>query len=168
MGLWHGPEGLEGYDTAQVCLNGHVINEYATSRAEHNQKFCSRCGEKTVTQCSTCSHAIRGYYHIPGDVGGLDFVAPSFCPECGKPYPWTERAIAAAKELISEADDLKDEEKESLKKSVQDLTADTPATQVAAMRFKRLLPKVGKEVGEALRKIVVDIASEAAKKTLFP
>jgi hypothetical protein len=43
-----------------------------------------------------------------------------------------------------------------------------PSTQVAVIRFKRILPKTGKEIAEAVRSIVVDIASEAAKKLLWP
>lgn len=120
-------------------------------------------------QCPGCNHAIRGYYHVPGIIGGTRaYRVPLFCHECGKPYPWTNNAIEAAKELIAEANELKAEEKESLNKTVIELVGDTPGTHAAAVRFKKLIPKVGKEVGEALRKIVVDIASEATKKALFP
>jgi hypothetical protein len=31
----------EGYDIAQVCLNGQVVNFSAGSLSEHNENFCS-------------------------------------------------------------------------------------------------------------------------------
>jgi hypothetical protein len=57
-------------------------------------------------------------------------------------------------------------EKEALSKSLDDLVKDTPQTQVAATRFKKLLSKVSKEGGTALREILVSVLSETAKKTL--
>ena len=32
---------LSGYDTAQICLEGHVINWFAESRQERNQDYCN-------------------------------------------------------------------------------------------------------------------------------
>lgn len=32
------------FDTAQVCLNGHIINRQAESNPEANSKFCKQCG----------------------------------------------------------------------------------------------------------------------------
>ena len=78
------------------------------------------------------------------------------------------QGIKAARELIAEAEKLSPEERESLSKSLDDLVRDTPGTHVAAIRFKKFLPKAGREVADALRSIVVDIASEAAKKALYP
>jgi hypothetical protein len=163
--LWE--DGLAGYDTAQVCLNGHTINEYARSRPELNQKFCGKCGEKTITQCPSCSHFIQGHSHVPGDVAPSDYTAPAFCHNCGEPYPWTARGLTAARELISEAENLKPEEKELLSKSLDDLVRDTPGTQVAAIRFKKFISKAGKETADALRKIIVDVGSETARKLLY-
>src|SRR2546429_4133939 len=31
------------FDVAQICLNGHLINETATTHAENNQPFCEDC-----------------------------------------------------------------------------------------------------------------------------
>ena len=74
----------------------------------------------------------------------------------------------AARELILEAEKLSVEEREILSKSLDDIVHDTPSTQLSVVRFKRLLPKTGREIAEALRSIVVDIASEAAKKAIWP
>ncbi len=53
------------YDTAQICINGHVINSMSKSHPEHNKKFCDKCGEPTITNCPKCNAPIRGHYHEP-------------------------------------------------------------------------------------------------------
>jgi len=50
---------------------------------------------------------------------------------------------------------------------LDDLIVETPRTQLAAVRFKNLAAKAGRETAGALRSIIVDIASEAAKKAIF-
>ena len=157
----------EGYDIAQICLNGHVINKEVNEFPQHNQEFCDKCGEKTITKCEKCNANIRGEYYVPGVMAiGFNFPAPKFCYKCGSPYPWTERGLVAAKELAEEIDNLTKEEKEILKKSLDELTKDSPNTQVAALRFKRIMSKVGKSVGDPLKEILINIVSEAGKKAL--
>ena len=48
------------------------------------------------------------------------------------------------------------------------ITTDTPRTKVAATRLGKFLRKMGKGTAQAIRDVAVDIASEAAKKILFP
>jgi len=102
-----------------------------------------------------------------GTLNYTDLQLPSFCPECGKPYPWTEAKLKAAQELSDEIDNLSPEEREILKKSLDDIVRDTPQTPVAATRFKKLVAKAGKVAADGLRDILVDIASEAAKKIIW-
>ena len=92
---------------------------------------------------------------------------PSFCEACGKPYPWTERKLQAAKELIDREQSLAPHEKIALEADISDITHDAPRTQAAAIRIKGFLAKVPGVVGSALRDIVVDVASEAAKKIIL-
>jgi len=42
------------YHTAQICLNGHIINESIEEYPEKNEKFCSLCGSETITECPSC------------------------------------------------------------------------------------------------------------------
>jgi hypothetical protein len=99
-------------------------------------------------------------------LGGFD--VPAYCHSCGKPYPWTAARIDAAKELSDELDGLTAEEKEQLKKSIDDIVVDTPRTTVAATRFKRLASKAGKGAVDSFKSILISVLSEAAKKILFP
>jgi len=91
---------------------------------------------------------------------------PRFCAECGKPFPWTERAVSAAKELADEVEGIDDTEREKAKNSFIALASDTPQTTVAATRVKKLIAKAGPIVGNGIREIVVSIATEAAKKSM--
>ena len=157
------------YDAAQICIKGHVITESSVSRPELNQNFCDKCGAPTITNCQNCNAPIRGDYHVPG-VLHVSLSPPkpsSFCHKCGKPYPWTEAKLKAAKELSDELDNLSPEERDILKKSLDDIVRDTPQTPVAATRFKKIAAKVGKVAAQQLRKLVVDIASETAKKIIL-
>lgn len=155
------------YRTAQICLNGHVITKDLELSPELASKFCPNCAQATISACE-CGEPIRGRYHIP-DVFVLssDYSAPAYCHACAKPFPWTSRSLDAARELIAEMDNLSDDEKEQLSRSLDDLLVDTPKTQVAAVRFKKFATKAGSTMGGALRDILVDVMSEAAKKAVF-
>ena len=177
------------YDTAQICTNGHVINWMSISKPEYNRRFCDKCGAQAITNCQYCNAIIKGYYHkgrltmekyerrirealdaIPDPM--LDYnttlTRPSFCPNCGKPYTWTEAKLKAAQELSDELDNLSPEERSLLKKSLDDIVRDTPQTTVAATRFKRLVAKAGKPAADAFKDILVDVLSETAKKIIWP
>ena len=177
------------YDTAQICANGHVINWMSISKPEYNRGFCDKCGAPTTTNCQYCDAKIMSYYHagrftleehdkrmreimdrIPNAV--LDYntalTLPIFCSNCGKPYPWTEAKLKAAKDLSDELDNLSPAERETLKKSIDDIVCETPQTTVAVSRFKRLVAKAGKPAADAFRDILVDILSEAIKKSIWP
>lgn len=153
------------YDTAQICTNGHVINEQLISSPHIKKKFCDRCGAPTITKCQYCRVTIKGAYHTRSSTSS--FTRPSFCPDCGKPYPWTEAKLKAAKELADLLEDLSPEERAILKKSLDDIISDTPQTAVAANKIKILIAKVGKIAAEQLRQLIVDIASETAKKIIL-
>ena len=155
------------YDTAQVCLNGHVISSFAASQPQSNQKFCAECGAGTITACPACSTSIRGNYHVPGVIGFFDYNKPAYCYNCGKPFPWTAASLEAASDLVDDLDTLSQEEKQQLKESFPDLVRDTPRTAVAESRFKRLTKKAGSETVWAMRSILIDVVSEAVKKSIF-
>jgi len=157
------------YDAAQICTNGHMINSQSVYRPEHNREFCDKCGAPTITKCQKCNSSIKGYYHVPIFIqpNYTKLPLPSFCPDCGKPYPWTEAKLKAAKELSDMLEELSLEERDLLKKSIDDIVLDTPQTPVAVNRFKMLVAKVGRVAAEQLRELVVDIASETAKKIIL-
>ena len=154
------------YDTAQICQNGHKINSSFTEYPQFNQKFCSDCGAKTITTCQSCNTKIRGYYS--DSIVIAPYVVPSYCHECGAAYPWTSGILEAANLLAEEFDELDEAEIEKLKGTLPDLIHNTPKTKVAETRFKKIMRKVGIESYSAMRELLVDVTSEAIKKSLFP
>jgi hypothetical protein len=43
------------YDVAEICLNGHLINEYAATHGDENQPFCNDCGAATIYNAKNVS-----------------------------------------------------------------------------------------------------------------
>lgn len=161
MGSW--------YDTAEICKNGHVITNMAGSSPQFRKKFCDKCGAGTITQCQECATEIQGYYHVEGVLSfSDDYVAPAFCFNCGKPYPWTEVSLQAAKDLAQELDELSADERKILVASLDDLIRETPKTMLATTRFKKIVAKVGLEAAQGFKSILINIVSEAAKKSIWP
>jgi hypothetical protein len=156
------------YDIAQVCPNGHVSNDSTRRYPQHSAAFCQDCGEQNITACPRCSTGIRGDYYAPGLVGPPGYTPPSFCYNCGSPFPWTERRIKAAEELATDSGELSSEELAQFKENVPPLMKTSPQTAVAANRVKKLLMKVGKGTAQGIRDILVDVVSEAAKKVIWP
>ncbi len=156
----------EWYDTAQFCLNGHVINIEYDERPAKNKPFCPKCGANTITQCQNCGSHIQGYHHSQGP-SYPGYTAPKFCHNCGVPYPWTESRLSAARGLVNELAGLTDDEKQTLNKSLDDIVKDTPNRETAIVKIKKILPRLGQEVAEALREILVDILSDSVRKALW-
>ncbi|WP_168221992.1 DUF2321 domain-containing protein [Aquisphaera giovannonii] len=155
----------QGYDVAQVCMNGHMMNSASRGMPDGNKSFCDRCGEKTITSCPSCNNCISG----------LDWDGPSpepepalHCEHCGKSYPWTERKKAAALELFAELLDLDNKQKEQLSQDLDAVASDVPRTKVAAVRIDTLLAKVKDQGADMLKGVLVEVMSESAKKMMWP
>jgi hypothetical protein len=157
------------YDTAQICVNGHVTTDMLKTAPAHAQKFCSECGAPTITACENCGESIRGEYFVPGAIAlGSHYSPPKYCHACGAIFPWTAKTLEAAREL---ADDLalSDDEKQIIKDKLPDIAQDTPTAEVSAIKVKRLLDKArpaGSVVVGVLYKLLIDYASETTKKIL--
>lgn len=156
-----------GYDVAEICLNGHLSNSKTINYPHHCRPYCEKCGEATITACPSCHKQIRGYYHVPGFYGSRDIDTPSFCLNCGKAFPWTERKQQAAIDLFLE-ESMDESDRKEFRQSIEQIAKDTPQAQVASKRINRLLGKIGKETASAIRDIIVDMVGEAAKKMLMP
>lgn len=157
------------HDVSQICLNGHTISRSIRQSPEFARPFCTKCGEPTITNCAECNQPIPGEYHVEGivAVGFSDPPPPSFCHACGRPYPWTQRGIASAIALAQEMEGLSESDREVLKQSLDDIQREGPGTELAAVRFKKIMAKVGMESYSSMKNIVVNVVSEAVRKTLF-
>ncbi len=156
---------MSDYYARQTCLNGHIISNSIGAPFATPQNHCGKCGERTIIECPSCNAPQRG---MSKDALGYGTKTPlAYCPNCGKPYPWTERQRAVAAALVNEEEQLGEEEKQMLTASIPDLIADTPSTVLAATRFKRIVGKAGEGFRRAMYKFAVDFSSETAKKIVL-
>ena len=154
-------EGL--HDIAQICLNGHVVNALFNSLPQFNENYCGICGKETITSCLNCNASIKGHYIGPITT---HYEAPNYCSECGNPYPWIERGIKSIGELI-ELTEANREDKDTIMEGINDIMISTPSTQATATRMRTFLDGASKHVATAIREIIVEIASDAAKKIIL-
>lgn len=157
----------QSYEVQQVCLIGHVTNNCA-SDASKNQNFCEICGAKTIASCQYCKGPIRGGHKF--NPGPAHPRPDAYCLHCGKPFPWTESKLSAVRAIAEESENLDAQDREQLDTLLPDLIAktETPRTQLAILKMKKLIKKGGSVFAEVLRKTLVDVVSESAKKVLFP
>lgn len=154
----------EGYSCPQICLNGHVLSGDTACKSQKSARFCPKCGSAVIHDCQSCRAPLRGNYRTSR------YVAPctpqNYCYSCGAAYPWTIVRIQTAKEHVAESEGLDDVDRKQLDGVIDDLVAGGPRTELAASQFGRLMKKASQTVGSSLYKIIVDVASEAAKRAI--
>lgn len=160
---------MGNYDTAQICINGHIITDSYNSSPSLRQDFCSECGAKTIITCQCCGQRINGDYNVSGVIclSGMN-KAPNYCHKCGKPYPWTQLSLEATEELLAIEDSLSADELSYLHENMNSLLVDTPKSKLVATKFKLALGKISSTTASAIKDIIVDIASESVKKIILP
>ena len=167
-------------DTAQICLNGHIVNLSCKNNPKANTSHCPQCGEKTITACLHCSAPIRGaaYYKralfatsagvcsVPKLIES-EYPVPAYCHNCGSPYPWTEELLKDADAIIDSFDELSNEQRKLLKERFPDLLTDNPRTISSALTFSKLingLTSVGSAVGKGF---LINLLEKHVPETIF-
>jgi hypothetical protein len=157
----------DGYKTAAVCRQGHAATDHLELSPELAGKFCKECGGEILTACPSCGSRIRGHYHVSGVFSTHDYAPPNYCEDCGKPFPWIEEKLRVASALTDELESVSDADRAKIKVSLGEITRDTPGTSLAVIRLKKMLGTAKDAVGQAVWKVAIDIATEAAKKALL-
>ena len=154
------------YNGATICLNGHVVSKSIAN----SQKHCSMCGKETYSFCPNCKSPIHGLLKLEGVVvvGKRPYSKPFYCYDCGTPYPWTQKILDNAIELLSLDDSLDNDSKELIKNAIPELLIDTPTTPIAAAKYQTAMSKAGQIVKNTMHQLLVDVFSETAKKLLLP
>jgi hypothetical protein len=153
-----------GYMKAELCLNGHVITGDIENEREKTSEFCKECGANTIRNCPNCGTPFQGDHVYHGHIDWM--TTPSYCYGCGTAFPWTNARIAAAKEHAAEIEGLDEHERQQLPGIIDDLASGGSRTELAVGRFNRIMKKVAPTVGSVLQRVVVDVASETAKKLI--
>lgn len=161
------------YDVQQVCENGHQITAGYNIYPDKRTKFCQECGAATLTACPGCDEPIQGAQIKVSQswndarvdrqrmtLEKLVFV-PKYCPNCGEPYPWTERKIRAAIQTFAELD-LDEEEKKTIDQDIENIAKNVPEAELSVSRIKRIWDKYGRVGYE----VIIDLASNTIAKML--
>ena len=126
---------------AHICKNGHVR---VSAEYLHGKAFCEECGAEMLERCPNCHTLIKEWDFGPIVYLGVPtYDRPAYCKHCGNPYPWTVSALETAKELIAEEESLEEIQRDKMLESLPDIISETPKTQIAVVRFKKVLAKVG-------------------------
>lgn len=158
---------MDGYDIAQICLNGHVISSMAGSSPSFRKDFCKECGSKTIMHCQECNKPIKGYYHVSGVIGGFHYDAPHFCDSCGNPFPWIKTKIETAKELVLLIDSISEEEKQDFQESIVELVKETAKVPIAKVKVKRYFSKIDSDISDGIKDVLKDILNDKLKKEIL-
>lgn len=148
---------------AHICKNGHVLIE---RHRLSNEPFCEKCGAEILNRCPCCYTPIKEWslgdeYTLPPH-----YDRPSYCRNCVSPYPWTTAALESAAQLIADEGELDAELQEKVIESLPDIIAETPKTNLAAIRMKKALSAAGKFAADGLRQFVIDFGCELVKQQL--
>ena len=130
---------------------------------EHRRKLCPSAGGAWSHR-----HGEHGDHHEEGILFYPPYAPDAYCYKCGKPYPWTEKAINSTAACIYEDETLSQELAEKLVESLPDITAETPATNLAVLRYGKVLRSVGKLTADSIRQFVIEFGCELAKQSLLP
>lgn len=179
---------MREHDNVIVCLNGHIVNPRVNACPDQTVRFCQECGKAAIGACPECKAPFKwSSFERDGLIisrGGHEATLAEleqrgllkwwqtprephkFCERCGKPFPWTEKAMAAAKDGIKDLEGLDQQEKGQLRDALPDLVCQSPKTSRAASLFRRLLLKTADHGAPFLTQCLANIACALAKKEL--
>lgn len=171
------------FRTAGVCTRGHVLSRVCEA-ADPGER-CGICGAPVIRACQACGTPIRGQrewlqftaqlYEDSQPLTDTDwtpydeeYVCPSFCQQCGEPYPWVGR-----QERIWEIenrlglDGLDAGTALALREQLDALGEGQEDDDTQVKRWKRVSELVpGFLERSGVKEIAVTVMTEAAKKQL--
>lgn len=149
------------YYAAQICLLGHVHNVEGKTEFKRNER-CPQCGNPCIDSCQNCKAPIRGR-----DLHFLhEYQRPSFCYNCGRPYPWMKDRLDTARELLNQDDKLSLEEREKLWGLLQHVMSD-PKSDLAPAKKKLFELGLGKAAA-ATKDVLLDFVAKYAAEMSKP
>jgi hypothetical protein len=150
---------------AQICLHGHVINadgHLVLTVGIRKDEHCQECGSRCIHRCEHCDAPIRGKQTMASG----EYVRPSFCYNCAKPYPWMAERLDTARDLLWHDNSLSLADRESLWGLLQYVMSDPKSDLVPAKR-KLIDIRLGGAVA-ATREFIENIIAKTVAETLKP
>lgn len=152
------------YYDATICENGHVISSYRSNES----KFCPQCGTKTFSVCQKCNSTIQGSCYNDEFVIYEEYQKPYYYSNCGHPFPWTQKILDNAVELLSFDNEIDEFSKELIKTAIPGLIVYSQVeTPLSIARYKKGICCAGQMIKDSMRQLLIDVVCEVAKKSLF-
>lgn len=125
----------------RYCESGHYLGDVDARQAANAPPGCGECGVAALAACPACGEHFASKLGEGGvyDLSGRDTLPDNYCIHCREPFPWTVAALEALEELAGELENLKPGQADLLVRSLPDLLAQTPRTEVAVVRLKKIL-----------------------------
>lgn len=173
------------FDTAQICINSHIITLHYDYSPQERKNFCPQCGAPTIIECPHCHNRIKGIRYETGNKfvsgnmltgethyrevryeveGNAKNIIPSYCEHCGKPFPWTQQLLDSSSMIFDTMDNISDSDKDKLKEIFPNLISNTAATIPAALQFNVILNKTSDLAVSAIKALAENCIVEAARQ----
>jgi hypothetical protein len=146
--------------SGQICRKGHIQSSDGKSpvaKGEH----CQQCGNAVITACQHCEAPIRGQ-----DLWlSQDYLRPSFCYKCARPYPWQEERLTTARELLYHDEELTQDDRDKLWDLLKDVMSNPTDDLVPAKRklIDFNLARAGKVTKDVLTDLIAKTIAEIVK-----
>lgn len=144
----------------QICLKGHVQSsdgKNPVAKGEH----CQQCGSAIIVSCPHCDAPIRGRdLYLT-----TEYLRPSFCYKCGRPFPWQEERLQVARELLYHDDKLTQDDRNKLWDLLKDVMSN-PTDDLAPAKRKLIdlsLSKAGQVTRDILTNLIAKTIAEIVK-----
>jgi hypothetical protein len=151
--IWTSENNDAHYYSGQICLRGHVRSADGKSPVV-KREYCQQCGDAVINDCPSCEAPIRGQDLYLNH----KYLRPSFCYQCGRPYPWMGDRLQTAKELLYDDDKLSLEDREKLWDLLKYVMSDPKSDLVPAKR--KLIEIRLAKAGAVTRDIVTDLVAK--------
>lgn len=151
------------YSHVLICSEKHVVNDLQGNV----MKYCQKCGNKLHSECQNCGAPILGPFEMPDATIVSDYEVPYYCHNCGEPYPWTQKILDDAVELLALDSDLDSESKELIRSAIPGLIVDSPTAPLSVEKFNRGISKVSANIKNGLFGILKDVIVESVASHLI-
>jgi hypothetical protein len=84
---------------------------------------------------------------------------PKYCPECGSAFPWTQTQLESARQYALELEELTPADRQLLAGSWEDIATETPRSELAVLRVKKLMRKCREDTARDIMSMVFKIAT---------
>jgi hypothetical protein len=169
--------GQEGdyYGSAEYCERGDLTCECLPPGVQQRNARCEECGSKTLSVCPSCGTTILGHRVVGPDEtrggtrwhGPLMKPRPRYCRGCGKPFPWTTRALETVALRINETE-APDTEKLAAHEAAEAAFLGAPFVPQPADQLGAFFRKYGPAAWTEVKDIGLTFAAKVFKEMSQP